>query len=66
MPYCKKVHAHNTIEGVKRCDLKYADKIIARIVNRGPTRYRKIVYNPPKVIDKQGIKIVIFQTAEPI
>jgi hypothetical protein len=61
---CLKGHPHNTIEGMKRCNLKYADKRVARIVARGPIIYRKIVHRPAKIVDKGFIRVYIYQEAE--
>ena len=63
---CRKGHNHNTIEGKDRCDLKYADKRIARILAKGPPIYREIVYNPAKIVKKGIIQVAIFRTAEAI
>lgn len=58
---CGKGHPHNTPEGRDRCDLKYADKRIQRLLNKGPLLYEKIIYDPPKKTCKGGIEVVVFQ-----
>jgi hypothetical protein len=63
---CRKGHPHNTVGGMKRCDAKYADKRVARIVARGPRIYRKIIHSPAKVVDKGFIQIYIYQETEAV
>lgn len=61
---CAKGHPHNTREGSSRCDLKYADKRIARILKNKPPIYRKIVHQPAKAVDKGGVTVYVYQEAE--
>ena len=63
---CRKGHNHNTIEGANRCDLKYADKRIARILAKGPPIYKAVVNDPAKIVKKGNIEVAIFRTAEMI
>jgi hypothetical protein len=60
---CGKGHPHNTAEGMTRCNSKYADKRIKRIVDRGPPIYKKIKYDPPITVDKGGIPVVMYYSA---
>jgi hypothetical protein len=60
---CGKGHPHNTEQGMKRCNLKYADKRIERQMKKGPPIYQEVVYDPPLVVDKGGIAVVVFRSA---
>ena len=60
---CNKGHPHNTEQGMKRCDIKYIDRRIQRMINRGPPIYKAVVHDPPIVVDKGGIAVVVFRSA---
>jgi hypothetical protein len=63
---CQKGHSHNTHEGRDRCDLKYAEKRMQRLLNKGPIIYKKIVHDPPKKACKGIIEVIVFQEGEVI
>jgi hypothetical protein len=46
-----------------RCNLKYADKRIERQLKAGPPIYTPVVHDPPLVVDKGGIPVVVFRSA---
>jgi len=60
---CGKGHPHNTQDGMERCNLKYADKRIERQLKAGPPIYAPVVHDPPLVVDKGGIPVVVFRSA---
>jgi len=61
---CLKNHPHNTIEGMKRCNLKYADRRIKKFLDKGKILYKKIVHDPPKKVCKGAIELLVFQEGE--
>ena len=63
MHECGKGHPHNTREGMERCNLKYADKRIERQMKKGPPIYQAVIHDPPLVVDKGGIPVVVFRSA---
>ena len=61
---CKKGHPHNTADGQSKCDLKYADKRIKRLLDKGPPIYKKVIHSPAKKVCKGIVEVLVFQEGE--
>lgn len=58
---CRKGHPHNTPEGAARCNQKYTDKKLARILAKGPEIYRVLTHKPARIVQKGMVQVYVFQ-----